>query len=471
MQIDEKKLARQQLGVIRFKDNNFVGIFDWHTGVGKTFGAELVIKYIEKYIENGTYVIAVPSDALLKQWQAKLNQSLPKYLLQRIIIKTLYTLISESITYECGTLIVDEIHEFYTEDRQKILDRKSIVKCKRILGLTASTDDKNFKHILKYLPIVDIITKEEAEEQGFVASFVEYNLGLNLNEKELEHYQNFSITVSELMPKFNKDISLAQKVIAGGKDNYGKFWAGAGWAYSIARKNGWLRTLDISIPENKEIDDNWNPNIIINQARQLMTAVRVRREILFNCVSKYNTTLEIAKKFNQVKTIVFSESIEFADNIGKILNDNNQPTVVYHSKLKTIITTSPKSGKFLKIGPVRLKRLAIESINNGQARILATTKALDRGLDVQDLRCSVTTSGTQNPTQYKQRNNRSTRKEYGIFGDMPVLLINLYIKDTQDEKWLKARQINNTHIPIEVTSVNDINYYPPANKEFITHDN
>lgn len=469
MVIDPIKLARQELGVDRWFNNNCEGIFDWHTGVGKTFGSELCIKRVEK-IEKGTYVIVVPSDALLKQWQVKLNQSLPKHLLERILIKTSHILLSEGITYECGTLIIDEIHEFSTEERLKILDRKSIVKSKRILGLTASTDDKNFRNIIKYLSIIDVITKEEAEEKGFVASFVEYNLGLNLSEKELENYQNCTNVVSELMPKFQKDISLAQKIITGGKDKFDKFWSGAGYAYSLARKNGWKIDLNLNLPEDAKINTEYNPTTLVIQARQLTTAVRVRRDILYNCISKYNATLEIAKKFNKVKTIIFSESIDFADKIGIILNDNNQPTSVYHSGLKTIMITSPKSGKFIKMGKERLKKLAIQNISNGTSRILATTKALDRGLDVEDLRLSITTSGTQNPTQYKQRNGRGGRKEKGIFGDMPVLLINLYIIETQDEKWLRARQINNTVLPIEVTSVEDINYFPPSNKEYIIDD-
>ena len=272
------------------------------------------------------------------------------------------------------------------------------------------------------------------------------------------------------MPKFQKDISLAQKIISGGKDKFGKYWSGAGYAYSLARKNGWKIDLNLNVTEEREINDSYNPNILVIQARQLMTAVRVRRDILFTCVSKYNATLEIVKKFDKVKTIIFSETIEFADNIGIILNDNKYSTVTYHSGLKTIMTTSPKSGKFIKMGKTRLKALAIESINTGKARILSTTKALDRGLDVEDLRLSVTTSGTQNPTQYKQRNGRTGRKEKGIFGDVPVLLINLYIIETQDEKWLRARQINNTVLPIEVTLVEDINYFPPSNKEYIIDD-
>lgn len=469
MQIDQNKLARQELGVDKWFDNNCVGIFDWHTGVGKTYGAELCIRRNEKSRKD-TYVIVVPSDNLLKQWTYKLEKSLPKYLLERVVIKTLYTLLSENIVYECGTLIVDEIHEFWTEDRLKILDRKTIVKCDRILGLTASADDKNFRYIKRFIKVIDSINKEEAEENGYVASFIEYNLALNLNQKEKEQYEYFTEVISKLMPKFQKDIGLAQKILTGGKDKHDRHYAGAGWAYGLAVKNGWSNKLDTSFESHKTIDDIWNPNVLIGQARQLMNAVRIRRELLCNCVSKYNATLEIVKKFNQVKTIIFSETTEFADKMNTILNENKFPSVVYHSNLKTIMATSEKSGKFIKLGKTRLKALALDKIKTGKARILNTTKALDRGLDVEDLRLSITTSGSQNVTQYKQRNGRASRKEKGIFGDVPILLINLYIIDTQDEKWLDTRQSNNKHKPIVVNSVEDINYFPPANIEFTIND-
>lgn len=56
MQIDEERKERQLLGVQKWKDNKYNGVLDWHTGVGKTFGASLAIKLVEEE-ERSTYLI------------------------------------------------------------------------------------------------------------------------------------------------------------------------------------------------------------------------------------------------------------------------------------------------------------------------------------------------------------------------------------------------------------------------------
>jgi superfamily II DNA or RNA helicase len=463
MQIDEKKLARQELGVEKWLNNNRQGIFDWHTGVGKTFGAELCIKANEK-IERDTYVITVASATLELQWKSKLNH-LPKHLLDRIVIKSAQTLLSEDIVYEVGTLIIDELHEFTTEERLKLID-STLIKCKRFLGLTASGDDKNFRKITKFYSIIDVITAEEAKAEGYVAEFIEYNLAVSLTDNEKITYDKLTETISKNMPKFDNTLSMAQKILVGGKHDNGTYYSGAGWALGWAIKKGWHRELNLSFESHKQIDDLWNPGVIIGYARALMNAIRGRKDFLCNVNAKYTTTLELVTKFNKVKTIIFSESTDFADKIGIILNENKNPTVVYHSNLKTRIVTSEKSGKLIKQGKTRLKNEALASIKSGKSRILATAKSLDRGLDIEDLRFSITASGSQNPTQYKQRNGRTGRKEKGIYADVPVLLVNIYVKDSQDEKWLANRQSNNKHEPIVVSSVEDISYTPAPNKEF-----
>lgn len=469
MQLDEKRKERQELGVDKWFDNNCKGILDYAPGVGKTFTAFLAIQRIEEN-ERGSYLVGVPSDALVKQWNDKIKEFFPKYIGERIIVKTYNKLCTENLVYEVDTFVLDEIHEAATEERIKLLQGVKI-KARRILGLTASGDDKNFRAILKYLKIIDTISVEEGKELGFTADFIEYNLGLELTPKERELYDVYTNTINTLLPKFANNIQLAQKVMSGGKDPNNQYFSGAGWAMALAYKQGWRRDLNLNHAIHKQIDDFWNPKFFAGWATRLMNAVRNRSFLLYNATAKYNTTVEILKTFDKVKTIVFSESTDFADKLGVILSQQKYPAAVYHSKLKTKMVTSPKSGKLIKYGAVRQKREAVEAIRMGKVKAIVTTKALDRGLDVEDIRMSITTSGTQNPTQYKQRGGRSTRKEVGsIFADLPVLLINLYMVDTQDEIWLDRRQSQSSHKIISVNSVKEIGYTPPSNKEFTLDD-
>ena len=468
MQIDKRKQQRQLEGVFKWADNKYKGILDWHTGVGKTYGTELGIKYLEATLGKHSYLIIVPSAPLETQWKEKLAH-LPKNLLERITIKTIDKILNEDLVYEVNVLIIDEIHEFTTEKRLDVLNGL-IVKYDKILGLTASTDDKNFKKILKHVKVVDVISAEEAKREKFVADVIEYNVALVLSENEQITYDKLTETISKLMPRFDNNLQLANCVLTGGKHTNGMYYAGPKWAQGIAAKNGWHPRLDLSIESHQLVNSLWNPNHIIGYARSLINSIRARKDLLCNANSKYNATLEIAKKFNKVKTILFSESTTFADKIGIILNANNQPTVVFHSKLKLKIGTSPKTGKPLKKGITRQKNEALSEIRSGKSRILSTAKSFDRGLDVPDLRLSVTTSGSSSTTQKKQRDGRTGRREESIHADVPVLNINLYIKDTVDEKWLESRQSKSENKPITVNSVADITYTPAPNKEFTFAD-
>ena len=86
---------------------------------------------------------------------------------------------------------------------------------------------------------------------------------------------------------------------------------------------------------------------------------------------------------------------------------------------------------------------------------------MDKGLDVLDLRFSIITSGTTSINQEIQRKSRAGRKE--VDNDDPVLHVNLYFKDTQDELWLRKRQQNNSTAPIFIETVEEVSYRPQPN--------
>lgn len=465
MNIDVVRQERQLLGIDRWFKHQCKGIVFWATGVGKTYGASLAIQRIERQREPN-YVIAVPSFELKKQWEERLVKMFPKKVMDRIIIETAQTILFRGLKRITDVLIVDEIHEFSSEERIKVING-ALIEYKAILGLTASADDKTFEAISNILPIVDVITEEEAREKGFIAEFIEYNLALSLSADELETYNHYSTIISENLPKFNNDLKLAQYCISGGIDKRtNKYYAASNWARGFAHKRGWKPDIDLRFEVNRQINDLWNPNKILGYARKLMTAIRSRKDLLNTCKSKYQATKELVDKFDKVKTIVFSESTDFADNVAELIKKDHK-TVVYHSNIKTIIRPSEKTGKPMKVGKLRLKKEATEFIRNGKARIIVTAKSLDKGFDVVDLRLGITSSGTSNPTQYKQRGGRVKRKETEqIFADCTVLLVNLYIINTQDEKWLLNRQSKAVHSIINVTSIDQITYIPPSNIEY-----
>lgn len=459
IQIDPLRLARQEEALDKWELANYDGIADHYPGVGKTFLALLAIQRLEKKGKN-TYVISVPNDIIYKQW-IKTLENFPVHLKQRIIIKTKGQLLIENLTYkDVGLFIIDEIHEYTTENAIPLLD-KTIVEHKAFLGLTGTTNHINFKNVLKYHKVFDVISEYEAKSKGFIAEMLEYNLGLELVGKQATSYENLTTLINQLMPLFDNNLKKAEYICYGGVNpRDGQRYPGGKWAMTLALQKGWNHNLDLNIPAHKELDQKYNPSSFISNANLLLQVVNRRKRLLAEVSIKEETVIKLLKKFTNTKTIVFSESTKFADRIGLLLNEHSINTAVFHSKLKPQMKMG-KSGKLIKFGIVRLKKEAIEGLTTGRYTVLSTTKALDKGLNIPDIRFSIIASGTSSIDQETQRKARAGRKE--IESDDPVLNINLYIKNTQDEVWLRKRQENNNTSPIFVDKIEDISYRPQPN--------
>jgi superfamily II DNA or RNA helicase len=459
LKLDPIREARQLECIDKWEASNYNGIADWYPGTGKTYLAILAIQRIEKMYRS-TYVISVPNEIIYKQW-IKTLESFPIHLKNRIIVITKGTLLSGTLKYKgVGLFIIDEVHEYTSEKSEPLLD-KSIIEHKMFLGLTGTTNHANFRNVTKHYNIIDTVTEYEAKSKGFIAEMIEYNYGLTMTKRDTEIYENYTKLINELMVTFDNNLMKAQYICYGGVNpaNGIKYQSGQ-WAMALAMKKGWSNKLDLNIPAHAEIDKKYNPSSFISQANLLLTIVNRRKRLLSDTSIKQETVVKLLKRFPDTKTIVFSESTKFADRVGLLLNEAGIKTSVFHSKIKTQMRPG-KTGKLVKFGAVRLKREAIEGLTTGSIKVLSTTRSLDKGLNIPDLRFSIITSGTSSIDQETQRKARAGRKE--AESDDPVLNVNLYIKDTQDEVWLRKRQENNNSSPIFVDKLEDIVYKPQPN--------
>ena len=178
-----------------------------------------------------------------------------------------------------------------------------------------------------------------------------------------------------------------------------------------------------------------------------MRVMQERRKFLYNTESKIETAAKVLHLF-PVRTICFAETTDFADTLTERLNnreDSEIPiSVSYHSGLG-----------------VKKRRKAMEEFKdpNSYVRIISTARALDEGFDIEGIELALITSGTSTERQFTQRVGRSIR----FVPDKIALIVNLYIKGTQDERWAKARQaaMPNVHW---ITSIEEISYETPEGK-------
>ena len=158
MQINKKKLERQQIGVKAWFDASCKGCLHYFTGVGKTYTAILIIKRLLRLNNKESIVIIVPSEELQNQWNTILQETFNKTQLNTINVFTSHYIIINNIRIQTDTLIIDELHEYYSEEHLKVIDG-TYIKFNKNLGLTATYKDSKGrqKYIKNIYPIIDEI--------------------------------------------------------------------------------------------------------------------------------------------------------------------------------------------------------------------------------------------------------------------------------------------------------------------------
>jgi superfamily II DNA or RNA helicase len=472
MQLDKKKLARQELGVNLWHKNGKRGTINYWTGVGKTFTAVLCMKSVFRNDHFHNFVILVPSEPLQKQWTAIIQSQFTKRQRNLISIFTPNYIITNEIRIETDTLVVDELHEFYSEERINTING-NYIRYKYNLALTATYEDsKNRQNLIKDIyPIVDKISEEEAIKEGYTTSFVEFNLAVRFTPEEQLKYNVLSDRISKNMSKFGKSgLDLASLCLSGGTHIDGLEYTGIEFCWGWASRNGWRKGLDLNDPAQAKVEEMWNPYTVMGYAKNLMGDIKLRKDLIYGATNKLEVTKAIVFKFEEYQSIVFSQATAFADKLNHVINlERPGFSVAYHSQLKTQMRPSPKTGKLIKFGKTRLKREAVEAIKNGKSTTICTTSVLDKGFDVPNLTLSVTASGTSSFIQYGQRGGRVKRRNI-LVPNKKALLVNLYIKDTKDETWLSKRQSKSTHIIHWIDRVDEISFNPINKNEFSIDD-
>jgi superfamily II DNA or RNA helicase len=461
MKLEESKTKRQEEGGQKWRYNKGRGTYDWCPAMGKTYAALSNCNKMFIQHPNIRIYVVTPSIAIQETvWKPNILKHCFNHK-DNFTVLTINYIQENNLRLEGDLIILDEIHEYYSSDRLELVKN---FKSKFILGLTGTRKDNKNRYRLmeEIIPVIDIITEKEALDNGWISKFIEFNISTNLTEDERIKYEKTSELIRNLLAKFGRNgLDIANKCLSGGKDEFGNEYTAIQFCTGWALHNGWRNNLNLENETELKIHKMWNPKLIMGYARHLMTAIRDRKNILYNAENKLNKAIEVLKRFDKLKTICFAQSTFFADTLMYKINTEIESNIcgVYHSKVKTELLPIGKNGKMIKVGQTRLKRMTLEKFRNNEYRILSTASSLDRGLDINDIRLALICSATQNPTQQKQRGARAKRLEL-YDKNAIVLIVNLYVKNTQDEKWLRNRQKDTISTVFWVDSVNEITYKP-----------
>lgn len=172
------------------------------TGVGKSFTSNLAMQALIKKYPGLRILIVVPTTALKDQW----NEHIYEWNLTfNAEVQVINTVIKH--TWTCDMLIIDEIHRTGADLLREVFN---CVKYKLILGLTATFDRLDGKEIIvkKFCPIVDEIYLLEAQANGWISEYKEYQVLLEvdnieeykvLNKEWIEHFEFFQFSFDTAM--------------------------------------------------------------------------------------------------------------------------------------------------------------------------------------------------------------------------------------------------------------------------------
>jgi len=469
---DSKRYYRIRRGVVKWIKNRGKGFLVYAPGVGKTSAAMLVLakffkKDLTKTYFGGKVLIVVPTISLKEQWDTLVAQR--GYTTVEILVINTVAL-QNNFTRNVDLLIIDEVHLTPADKFQRVFDR---VKYCWFLGLTGTMERLDGRHALLHAiaPTVDTITQKEAIKNGWISDFIEFNLAVPITREEANTQVELGKQIRYFMSRFGDFDNMLRCMNRANAINYANY-----------------------LNQGSQNDeDKYSYTDVLKWATQGIRLIHRRKDFLDNTEHKIKAAYELINEFN-VRTITFSQSTAFADELAKRLGDN---TKVYHSSLASETRFVEKTKLFKREASAEKKRqeclskdfparyqqssngytviwqepkgfpgtkVAKDNLNlfiKGKIRNLICAKALDQGIDIPDARLGITSSRSENPAQQSQRSGRTGRVYLENGKHVTKVFVNLYVPDwsvpnSRDEQKLRKAQKHNPDRPIWVNDLDEL---------------
>ena len=464
MQIDLNRYNRQLEGFHKWKDAGCRGTLEYVTGMGKTFTAIQSAKHFITREPEFRVIVGVPTDILRTDWRKNVTTH---GIAQNFYVDTIHNLVKMDL--DADMLILDEIHMYVGEEAEVFPLVFEAITAEKIMGLTATLGHDGIDRELvdHYCPVVDTIGLQEALENGWVSDYIEYNLPVELSGEDRAEYDRLDAKFRKQFKLFYNDLGVQPF------DMIKK-------CLKIDRVTGnfidpMARRFANSIAHD--------PTRLVINATNAMRAIRERKSFLYSAPSKIHVAKQIIEMFPDKKYITFAQTTASADAMADAVSDAKP----YHSNLRTLVLhngnpighKADAKGLYYIFDNARLgiaeglytwkqiqdmtdrqcsrmgketqKSYILDLFRSNQIRGICTAMAFDQGVDEQDLELAIILSGKAKDRQNTQRIGRVIRKKEG----KRAIIVQLVLKDTQEEKWLESRQVNTNNVK-DIVSISQI---------------
>tara|TARA_R110002012_G_scaffold24556_10_gene81992 strand:+ start:3814 stop:4998 length:1185 start_codon:yes stop_codon:yes gene_type:complete len=361
------------------------------TGFGKSRVGVIAVGKLLELNSTKRGIVLVPTNQLQDQFEEEFIKWGYGHILDRVDI-ICYQSAYKLIDKEYEIVIADEIHLGLSEKHIKFFKQN---KYDKILCMTATQpEDILYKQKLKEMaPTAYEISLDDCVDLGLVSPYNIYCMSVELTEEE------------------QKDYKKANNMFVHYKYKLGQFNA-----FDEAKR---ILADNSAGPHEKQ----W--------AILFYKSIRMRKNVVDFAINKIEMIKNIVLLNMKNRILTFSGANEFTDKICDALSPLARS---YHSK-KT----------------KKQRKESLESFKSGDINVLCSTKALNQGFDVPDADMGIICGLTSKSLTMIQRVGRLLRFQENKVGTIIVL----YIKNSQEEKWLKSsvKDLNNINW---VDNLNDI---------------
>lgn len=388
---------RQEESMKKWLQNKGKGTLECCTGFGKSrITINIIKKLLGKY-PNMRIIIIVPTELLKNQWLEHVDN----YQLQfNVEVQIINTAVKNGGVYDL--LVIDEIH---TSAANSLIAVFESIKYKLILGLTATFErlDERHKLLEQYCPIIDTVTLQEAQLNGWVSQYNEYLVLIDVDDIDI--YKQYNKEFTEHFEFFNYDFGKAMSMVGpnGLKHRL---------AYRDELCNG---------DESKKKD---MLKAITYHATGFMRAIQSRKKFVYEHPEKLRLAEEIIKYRSDKKIVTFCANTKVAESfsVGKVY-----------------------TGKESK----KKNRISIEEFTKQPSGVLHTCKLMEAGADIPGLSVGIMLGVNSSEIKSQQCRGRVVRKE----GNKTAEFFTLVINNTIESKWWENSHKKDTNI-IKIDSEN-----------------
>lgn len=342
---------------------------------------EVIEKFREKSPENPIFIVVdtyTTRQAIVKA--LKTNKDINMDIIK--VISADY--VNEKYRYAYRLIVTVGIDDF---DKLKFLNTHATFM---ISLLTKSiTNTTLISNIRSILPDIKTTVSAVAVRADHIYSPVEeVHQSVKLSIDDQEGYQKYTDYITNCTAIFGTLDNIQKCKFGDSKLNI----SGSEFRNMVARENGWNEELDTTVEFQKQIDDTYNPNVLLERAMNFYNMAHQRRNLLTDNLCKLDEILSICQEHKGERIMIVSMRAEFARTITNHINENSDIICRdYHDCIPDAIAmdmygevipikSGKDKGKPKILKAQSLSTLNLSDFNNSVCNVLSIKNASDTKL-------------------------------------------------------------------------------------------